>query len=75
MYVSFGESVDDVTFRLSLRHLFCPRLKKKLWSITISLITGFMEKTDKVESHRNHIISENLMYSHWFKIKIITKCP
>ena len=28
MYVPFGKSVDDVTFRLSLRHLFCPRLKK-----------------------------------------------
>ena len=27
MYVSFGKSVDDVTFRLRLRHLFCPRLK------------------------------------------------
>ena len=33
MYVSFVKSVDDVTFRLSLRHLFCPRLRK-LWSIT-----------------------------------------
>ena len=30
MYVPFGKSVDDVTFRLSLRHLFCPRLKKTM---------------------------------------------
>ena len=29
MYVPFGKIVDDVTFRLSLRHLFCPQLKKK----------------------------------------------
>ena len=34
MYVSFGERVDDVTFRLSLRHLFCPLSKKNLLSIT-----------------------------------------
>ena len=30
MYVPFGKSVDDVTFRLSLRHLFCPQLKKTM---------------------------------------------
>ena len=30
MYVPFGKSVDDVTFGLSLRHLFCPRLKKTM---------------------------------------------
>ena len=30
MYVPFGKSVDDVTFRLSLRHIFCPRLKKTM---------------------------------------------
>ena len=30
MYVPFGKSVDDVTFRLSLRQLFCPRLKKTM---------------------------------------------
>ena len=30
MYVPFGKSVDDVTFRLSLRHLFCPRLNKTM---------------------------------------------
>ena len=30
MYVPFGKSVDDVTFRLSLHQLFCPRLKKTM---------------------------------------------
>ena len=30
MYVPFGKSVDDVTFQLSLRHFFCPRLKKTM---------------------------------------------
>ena len=30
MYVPFGKSVDDVTFRLSLRQLFLPRLKKTM---------------------------------------------
>ena len=28
MYVPFGKSVGDVTFRFSLRHHFWPRLKK-----------------------------------------------
>ena len=40
MYVPFGKSVDDVTFWLSLRHLFCPRLKKKLYSITVEQQTS-----------------------------------
>ena len=30
MYVPFGKSVDDVTFRLSLRHLLCPQLKNSM---------------------------------------------
>ena len=30
MYVPFGKSVDDVTFRLSLRQLFLTRLKKTM---------------------------------------------
>ena len=30
MYVPFGKSVDDVTFRLSLHQFFCPRLKKAM---------------------------------------------
>ena len=30
MYVQFGKSLDDVTFRVSLRHLFCPGLKKTM---------------------------------------------
>ena len=30
MYVPFGKSVGDVTFRFSLRHHFWPRLKKTM---------------------------------------------
>ena len=40
MYVPFGKSVDDVTFRLSLRHLFFCPWWKKLWSITKALYNG-----------------------------------
>ena len=35
MYVTSGKSVDDVTFRLSLRHIF-GRSGKKLWIITLT---------------------------------------
>ena len=62
-YVPFGKSVDDVTFRFSLRHHFLPRLKK-LWSITISIITGYIENTIKAIDHRNHIFLENLESSY-----------
>ena len=30
MYVPFGKSVGDVTFRFSLRHHFWPRMKKTM---------------------------------------------
>ena len=50
MYVPFGKSVDDVTFRLSLRQLFCPRLKKTMLhnlrsgpSFSKGQMTGFPE--------------------------------
>ena len=37
MYVPLGKRVNDVTLRLSLRHIFRPRLKKKLVSISRSI--------------------------------------
>ena len=42
MYVPFGKSVDDVTFRLSLRQLFLPRLKKTM-EHNLCIIIGFKE--------------------------------
>ena len=55
MYVPCCKSADDVTIQLSLRH--------QLWSITISVLTGFIEKTVKVICLGNHIFLENLKSS------------
>ena len=56
MNVPFYKTIDDVTFRFT----FLTAVEKKLWSITISVISGYFEKTVKEKLHRNHIFLENL---------------
>ena len=53
MYVPFGKSVGDVTFRFSLRHHFLPRLKKTMEHNLRSTNTAVLEvdSNQKIVKH------------------------
>ena len=75
MYVPFSKSVDDVTFRFSLRHHFWPRLKKTMEHNLRSLLgekkTVWIQKCIHNNYSSNFVSSTPSPFAYFVKVHIL----